>query len=360
MSLLSKNDVNFLLKSDYRELLQMMNDVNSQRENNIITYSKNVFLPLTEVCRNICGYCTFRKDTNLSDTKILMKPDEVMNVVRNADSFNCKEALFTFGEQPEYDEHVKFALNEIGYENIVEYLHFLCSETLEKSNLLPHSNPGILTRNELKLLKEVNASMGLMLETTSQKLMKNIVHEKSPGKNPEIRIKTIKNAGKLKIPFTTGLLIGIGETLKDRVESLLELRKIQDKYGHIQEIIIQNFKPKPGIPMEKYAEPSVAEMIKMVVVTKLLFPEVSVQVPPNLNTKNSQIFLIAGADDWGGISPLTPDYVNPEAPWPELDDLNNLTEELGFKLKERLPIYPKYITEEFLDIKLLEKIQNMA
>ena len=356
MTFLSKKELISLLNAKNREILSLMAQTNSLRDSNIITYSKNVFLPLTDICRNECGYCTFRKDPDSVDARILMEPGEVMAVVKEADSFGCKEALFTFGEHPDEIEPVMSALEDFGFENILEYLYFLCNETLNKTGLLPHSNPGILKKNELKMLREVNASLGLMLETTSSRIMDTIAHKKSPGKEPELRIATIENAGKLKIPFTTGLLIGIGETVAERVESLLELRRIQDKYGHIQEIIIQNFKPKPGIPMEDYSEPSIAEMIKMVSVTKLMFPDVSVQVPPNLNRQHSQIFLMAGADDWGGVSPLTPDFVNPEAPWPEIEDLKNITEELGFKLQERLPVYPEYINEEFLDHKILEKI----
>ena len=356
MTFLSKKELISLLNAKNREILSLMAQTNSLRDSNIITYSKNVFLPLTDICRNECGYCTFRKDPDSVDARILMNPGEVMAVVKEADSFGCKEALFTFGEHPDETEPVMSALEDFGFENILEYLYFLCSETLNKTGLLPHSNPGILKKNELKMLREVNASMGLMLETTSRRIMDTIAHKKSPGKEPELRIATIENAGKLKIPFTTGLLIGIGETVAERVESLLELRRIQDKYGHIQEIIIQNFKPKPGIPMEDYSEPSIAEMIKMVSVTKLMFPDVSVQVPPNLNRQHSQIFLMAGADDWGGVSPLTPDFVNPEAPWPEIEDLKSITEELGFKLQERLPVYPEYINEEFLDHRILEKI----
>jgi FO synthase subunit 1 len=200
--------------------------------------------------------------------------------------------------------------------------------------------------------------MGLMLETTSQRIMETVAHKKSPGKEPKLRIETIENAGKLKIPFTTGLLIGIGETIKERAESLLEIRRLHDKYGHIQEIIVQNFKPKPGIPMQDFKEPSLLEMVKMVAVTKLLFPDVSVQVPPNLNRDTAQIFLMAGADDWGGVSPVSRDYVNPEAPWPELDELKNITEEMGFQLEERLPVYPEFISEEFLSPRILEKIEN--
>ena len=360
MSVLSKNDVKSLLMGDYKSLLTILNDANSHRNSNQITYSKNVFLPLTEICRNICGYCTFRKDPESIDATILLKPDSLMKTLKSADDFNCKEALFAFGEQADNEEIVKTELEKLGFDGIIEYLHYICGETLLKTGLFPHSNPGILNRGELKLLREVNASMGLMLETTSQELMNTIVHEKSPGKQPKLRIKTIENAGKLKIPFTTGLLIGIGETIDDRVKSLLELRRIQNKYGHIQEIIIQNFKSKPGIPMENHKEPSLVEMIKMVSVAKLMFPDVSIQVPPNLNNQHSQIFLIAGADDWGGVSPLTPDYVNPEAPWPELEELKILTEELGFKLRERLPVYPKYINEEFLDPKILEKIDILS
>ncbi len=360
MVLLSNKDILFLLKAKNLEIISLMSEANSLRKKNTITYSKNVFLPLTNICRNECGYCTFRKDPDSADATILMKPGEIMSVVQKADSFQCKEALFTFGEHPDETDHVISALEDLGFDSMLEYLHLLCSETLDKTGLLPHSNPGILKKNELKMLRDVNASMGLMLETTSQRLMKTIAHEKSPGKDPELRIKTIENAGKLKIPFTTGLLIGIGETVEERVESLLELRRIQNKYGHIQEIIIQNFKPKHGIPMDGYREPSMVEMIKMVSVTKILFPDVSVQVPPNLNKHHTQIFLMAGADDWGGISPLTMDYVNPEAPWPEIDDLKNNTEELGFKLEERLPVYPEFVNEEFLDKKILKKIRNIS
>jgi 7,8-didemethyl-8-hydroxy-5-deazariboflavin synthase len=357
MKFFTKSEVKSLLTGDYRSLIASLQSANSHRNSNEITFSKNVFLPLTDICRNVCGYCTFRRDPDSKDATILMKPDAVMKLLKTADKFNCREALFAFGEQADNEKIVKNKLEMLGFEGIVDYLYHICDETLNKTSLLPHSNPGILNRKELKQLKEVNASMGLMLETTSQKLMRTVVHEKSPGKQPQLRIKTIETAGKLKIPFTTGLLIGIGETIGDRAESLLELRRIQNKYGHIQEIIIQNFKPKPGIPMENYGEPTLAEMIKMVSVTKLMFPDVSVQVPPNLNNLNSQIFLIAGADDWGGISPVTPDYVNPEAPWPEFKELKGLTEELGFKLKERLPVYPEYINEEFLDSRILKKIE---
>ncbi|ADZ08579.1 FO synthase subunit 1 [Methanobacterium lacus] len=360
MKLLAKSEVESLLTGDYKSLIANLEAANSHRNSNEITFSKNVFLPITDICRNICGYCTFRRDPDSKDATILMKPDSIMKQLKTADSFNCREALFAFGEQADSEAVVMNELEALGFNNIVDYLHHMCDEALKKTGLLPHSNPGVLSKGELKQLREVNASMGLMLETTSQKLMNTVVHEQSPGKQPKLRIKSIENAGKLKIPFTTGLLIGIGETIEDRAESLLELRRLQNKYGHIQEIIIQNFKPKHGIPMENHGEPTLIEMIKMVTVTKLMFPDVSVQVPPNLNNQHSPIFLIAGADDWGGVSPVTPDFVNPEAPWPEVDELKKLTEELGFKLKERLPVYPDYINEEFLDSRILKKIEGMG
>ncbi|MEN4029224.1 MAG: 7,8-didemethyl-8-hydroxy-5-deazariboflavin synthase CofG [Methanobacterium sp.] len=354
----SKSDIIVLLNAKGRDIVSLMSSAESKRKTNRITYSKNVFLPLTDICRNECGYCTFKKTPGDEGARILMKQEEIFSILKEADKWNCREALFTFGERPEETEDVRAALEALGYSNMTEYLHYICNETLKKTGLLPHSNPGVLKKSELKTLREVNASMGLMLETTSKRLMKTVVHEKSPGKDPDLRIKTIENAGKLKIPFTTGLLIGIGETIEERAESLLEIKRLNDKYGHIQEIIIQNFKPKPGTPMEHEREPSLMEMIKMVAVTKLLFPETGVQVPPNLNKRNAQIFLLAGADDWGGVSPVTNDYVNPEAPWPELDDLRKMTEEIGLFLDERLPVYPEFINEAFLSEKIMNKINS--
>lgn len=355
----SKEDIISFLNAKNEDILSLMMLANSKKENTKITYSKNVFLPLTEICRNECGYCTFRKEPGIPDVKILMKPSEILKILKKADEYKCREALFTFGERPDEIQEVRSALLKLGYKNMVEYLYFICEKTLENTNLLPHSNPGILNMDELKMLREVNASMGIMLETTSTRIMKTIAHERSPGKHPQLRIETIENAGKLRIPFTTGLLIGIGETIEERADSLLEIKRINDKYGHIQEIIIQNFKPKPGIPMENHNEPSLLDMIKMVSVTKLMFPNVGVQVPPNLNPGNGQVFLLAGADDWGGVSPLTKDYVNPEAPWPELEELEIMTEQVGFTLEERLPVYSKFISGEFLSERILDKINSI-
>ncbi|ADP77197.1 FO synthase subunit 1 [Methanothermus fervidus DSM 2088] len=340
----------------YSDLLELMRKAYSLKKDKYITYSKNVFIPVTTFCRNKCGYCIFR---NENYKKPLMMPKEVLSKLKLAEKYGCKEALFTMGEIDDSVEPVNNILDRLGYENMVEYVYYLCNETLEETSLLPHTNMGVLSFKDLKILKEVNASMGLMLENISERLMETVAHKNSPGKDPKLRLKTIENAGKLKIPFTTGLLIGIGETVEERIESLLKLRKIHDKYGHIQEIIIQNFKPKPGTPMENYPEPSLIEMLRTVAVTKLIFPDVSVQIPPNLNRETAQLFIFAGADDWGGVSPITKDYVNPESKWPEIDELKNLTEEAGFKLKERLPVYPKFISEEFLSKKILQKINEL-
>lgn len=353
---LSKNDIITFLKADYTNVLQLMAEANNNRGSDEITYSKNVFIPITELCRNECGYCTFRKEPENYDTTILMDNTEIKRIIKLGDSYGCHEALFTLGEGAEEFQEVKYALEKQGFETLVEYIYHVCNETLINTNLLPHTNLGIIKKRELKLLKEVNASMGLMLENSSPRLMQTLVHAKSPGKDPKLRIKMIENAGKLNIPFTTGLLIGVGETIEERAESLIELRKLQDNYGHIQEVIIQNFRSKPGIPLEFQKEPSLIEMIKMVAVTRLLFPDVGVQVPPNLNNEHISMFLLAGADDLGGISPITKDYVNPDAPWPRLNHLKNVTEELGFKLLERLPVYSKFINNNYLSDIILDKI----
>ena len=320
-----------------------------------VTYSRNIFIPLTRACRNRCGYCTFRSDT---PEPPLLEPEDVMGEVRRALSLGCTEALFTFGEDAHEFPGVRDKLESLGFGDMTDYTYHLCELTLD-AGLLPHTNMGVIGYHELRMLKEVNASMGLMLESASPRLMETEAHRESPGKDPRLRIKMIEDAGRLRIPFTTGLLIGIGETLEERAESLLELRRIQDSYGHIQEIIIQNFRSKPGIPMENQREPSLLEMVKMVAVAKIMFPDVSIQVPPNLNRETGEVFLLAGADDWGGVSPISRDYVNPEAPWPEIDELKRITESAGFALEERLPVYRKFISREFLSSRVMERIEEL-
>jgi FO synthase subunit 1 len=352
---LTKDEVISLLNSNQNDIIDLMAIANSKRENNNITYSKNIFIPLTEICRNYCGYCTFRKDPNDENAIILKDKTEIISQLKNAEIYGCKEALFTFGEQADQEKVVKIALKEKGFENMNEYIYDICESTLKNTKLLPHTNAGVLSYGEMKSLKEVNVSMGMMLENSSDRLRIIEAHINSPGKDPKVRIDTIAEAGRLKIPYTTGILIGIGETKEEIADSLLTIKNLNDKYGHIQEIIIQNFRSKKGIPMEKNPEPSLLDMIRTVSVAKLLFSDVSIQVPPNLNYETNQVFLLCGADDWGGISPITKDYVNPDSPWPEIDHMRNLTKDAGLNLKERLPIYNKYINETYLNDELLHR-----
>ena len=353
----SKEDILSILEAKNSDILKYMNETNIAGKNNLITFSKNVFIPLTEICRNDCGYCNFKKDPNDSEAIILKTKEEVLEELKIAEVKGCKEALFTFGEDADEEEVVLKRLNDFGYETMIDYIVDICQMTLDETTLLPHTNGGNFSYEDLKRLKEVNASMGLMLENSSERLMELPTHNKSPGKHPKLRLETISNAGKLKIPYTTGILIGIGETKEEIAESLLDIRKIYDEYGHIQEIIIQNFTPTPGIEMEDWPEPSLLDMIRTVTAAALLFSDtdVSIQVPPNLNYDTAQIFLLCGADDWGGVSPVSHDYVNPTSPWPTLDNLEKLTNDAGFELIERLCIYDKYINDEWLNDALLEK-----
>ena len=359
---LTKEDILQILNAEDSDIIRYMSKTVKYRENHLITYSKNVFIPLTEICRNDCGYCNFKKNPDDSEAIILKTKEEVLETLKEAEQYGCKEALFTFGEDADEEEIVKERLAEYGYESMVDYVIDICQMILDETTLLPHTNGGNYSYDDLKRLKEVNASMGLMLENSSERLMELPAHNKSPGKNPKIRLETIENAGKLKIPYTTGILIGIGETREEIAESLLKIRELYDKYGHIQEVIIQNFTPIPGIEMENWPEPSFLDMIRTVIAGTLLFgdTDVSIQVPPNLNNDTAQIFLLCGADDWGGVSPVSPDYVNITSPWPGIEELQKLTEDAGFELIERLCVYEKYVNNEWLNETLLEKIANIS
>ena len=362
MSNLTKEEILAILNATDNDILTYMSETATYRENNLITYSKNIFIPLTEICRNDCGYCNFKKNPDDSQAIILKTKEEVLSDLKEAEEYGCKEALFTFGEDADEEEIVQLKLQEYGYDSMIDYITDICQMTLDETSLLPHTNGGNFSYDDLKRLKEVNASLGLMLENASSRLMELPAHNKSPGKDPELRLETISNAGKLKIPYTTGILIGIGETTEEVAESLLAIRDLYDRYGHIQEIIIQNFTPIPGIEMENWPEPSLLDMIRTVTAATLLFKDtdVSIQVPPNLNNDTAQIFLLCGADDWGGVSPVSPDYVNITSPWPGIDELQKLTEDAGFELSERLCIYEKYINSEWLNDFLLNKIANIS
>ena len=298
MTSTTKNDILQILNATDSEIIKFMLETAKYRENNLITFSKNIFIPLTEICRNDCGYCNFKKNPEDPHAIILKTKEEILADLKEAEKHGCTEALFTFGEDADEEEIVRVKLKEYGYDSMIDYIVDVCQMTLDETSLLPHTNGGNFAYDDLKRLKEVNASMGLMLENSSNRLMELPAHNKSPGKNPELRIETIKNAGKLKIPYTTGILIGIGETKEEIADSLLTIKEIYDEYEHIQEVIIQNFTPIPGIEMENWEEPSFLDMIRTVIAGTLVFKDtdVSIQVPPNLNNDTAQIFLLCGAD----------------------------------------------------------------
>jgi 7,8-didemethyl-8-hydroxy-5-deazariboflavin synthase CofG subunit len=289
-----------------------------------------------------------------------MKRKEVLSVLESGRKAGAKEALFTFGERPESNENIRKILEGWGYASIVEYLTDLCGDAI-KADLLPHTNAGALEYDEMKALAEVNASMGLMLECVSERLCEGgMPHEQSPGKRPGIRLKVIENAGRLEIPFTTGLLIGIGETAEEVLLSIEKLRGLNEKYGHIQEVIVQNFKPKKGTPMEEVPEPSLNQMVGAIRAVKLAMPDVHVQVPPNLNPDSWPLLVSEGVSDLGGISPTTEDYINPEAEWPDIEKLKAEAGGNGVTLAERLAIYPKFIKRGWYGGEIRELIDKYA
>jgi 7,8-didemethyl-8-hydroxy-5-deazariboflavin synthase CofG subunit len=310
----------------------------------VITYSRKVFIPLTNLCRDYCGYCTFRRDAGEFGAQT-MSPDEVMEVVHAGERMGCTEALFSLGDKPELlFPEMRVTLRRFGYKSTLHYLEAMCERVLRESSLLPHPNPGLMSAEWLGRLSRVAPSMGLMLETTSARLLaKDAAHDNAPDKDPSKRLRVIEDAGRQKIPFTTGILIGIGETLEERVDSLLAIRDLHAKYGHIQEVIVQNFRAKKGTPMGNWAEPGLGEMLRTLAVARLLMPTMNIQAPPNLSDPHYAQLLDGGSNDWGGVSPLTPDFINPERPWPHLEQLRRQTEAKGFQLRQRLPVYPEFV-----------------
>jgi FO synthase len=310
----------------------------------IITYSRKVFLPLTNLCRDYCGYCTFRRDPGTPGAHT-MTPDEVLSVARAGQRLGCTEALFSLGDKPELlFPEMRETLRALGYKSTLHYLEAMCELVLRETTLLPHPNPGLLSAEWIARLAAVSPSMGLMLESTNSALLApGAAHDNAPDKLPARRLRTIELAGMQGVPFTTGLLLGIGESIHDRVETLLAIRELHRRYGHIQEVIVQNFRAKPGIPMAHVPEPGRGEMLRTVAVARLLLPAVNIQAPPNLNAPYYEELLDAGINDWGGVSPLTPDFINPEKPWPHLEQLRLRTEGKGFRLLQRLPVYSEFL-----------------
>jgi FO synthase len=330
----------------------------------LITYSPKVFIPLTKLCRDVCHYCTFARPPRRGE-RAYLRADEVLEIARAGAEAGCHEALFTLGDKPELRYRAaREELAKLGCETTIEYLARMCELVLAETGLLPHVNPGVMTRDDLALLRTVSASQGIMLETASARLSaRGGAHHGSPDKLPERRLETIRLAGELAIPFTTGILIGIGETREERLEALREIRALHERYGHIQEVIVQNFRAKPGTKMASAPEPTLDELLWTArAARELLGPQMHVQVPPNLSYDHFPRLLEAGIDDWGGVSPVTVDHVNPEAPWPEIERLRAATESAGFELTPRLPIYPEYVAdlERWADPRVAHEIRRHA
>jgi FO synthase len=329
----------------------------------IITYSKKVFIPLTRLCRDRCGYCTFATVPGKLDSPFL-SPDEVIEIAKQGAALGCKEALFTLGDRPEARwKQAREWLDAHGYDDTLSYVRAMAIRVLEETGLLPHLNPGVMTWQDFQRLKPVAPSMGMMLETTSTRLFetKGAAHFGSPDKDPKVRLQVLEDAGRSNVPFTTGILIGIGETLGERADAIFALRKVQHEYSGVQEVIVQNFRAKPDTKMRNTPDAELADLAATIAVTRLVLgPEARVQAPPNLVGDEYELMIDAGIDDWGGVSPLTPDHVNPERPWPQLDELARLTRNAGFTLRERLTIYPPYIREPWLDPRLAAHVAALT
>src|ERR1700681_1630144 len=343
-------------------LLQTAAAVRDRFKGNSVSYSRKVFIPLTHLCRDYCGYCTFRSDPQ-PGMQAYMLPDEVLAVAEAGRRAGCKEALFSLGDQPErvFPEAKEFLL-ELGFRDTLEYLAAMTELVLDRTGLLPHSNPGLMGAEDLQRLRASNVSMGLMLESTSPILRRRgAAHWRAPDKVPSLRLRTIEEAGRLSIAFTTGILIGIGETAEDRVDSLFAIRHAHEEYGHIQEVIVQPFRAKPGTRMAAATEPSLEELQRTLAVARLVLGgDINLQSPPNLTAEEYPDLLDAGINDWGGISPVTCDFINPEAAWPQIPVLAGNSAAAGFVLRERLAIYPEFTAQpQFVDARVQSHLQNL-
>ncbi len=321
----------------------------------VVTYSRKVFIPLTTLCRDVCTYCTFAKPPGAGG--VYLEPEEVMAVAEAGDEQHCTEALFTLGDKPEARwSQARDFLAAHGHTTTMGYVREMSERVFAETGLFPHANPGLMSDDDYVALRPSNPSMGMMLENASPRLMEpGMPHHKAPDKDPSLRLETIAAAGRQKVPFTTGILAGLGENNVEIVDSILAIGELHARYGHVQEVIVQNFRAKADTPMRRSAEPIPSWFARVVAVTRwLLGPEMNVQAPPNL-TEQFEVYLDAGINDWGGVSPLTIDWVNPEAPWPHLEELGRRTEAAGFELKPRLPVYPEYIDAEWLDPVVLAK-----
>ncbi len=363
----SREDACRLMRAAASEVPALMHAaslVRDRHKGNLVTYSRKAFIPLTNLCRDTCGYCTFVRQPD-DPRAHTMTPEEVLAVAKAARDAGCKEALFSLGDKPEekYPEHRRW-LERRGYATTLQYLRDMCELVRRETGLLPHANPGVMTRDDIAALREVNASMGIMLEAVSDRLLRpGKPHHRCPDKVPKTRLATLEYAGQMKVAFTTGILIGIGETLEERVDSLFAIKEIHERYGHIQEVIVQNFRAKPDIAMRDHPEPTSLDMLRTIAVARLILGGgMNLQAPPNLTPDAYQMYLFAGINDWGGVSPVTKDHINPEKPWPKIGELRAVTEEAGFRLRERLSIYPEYVVrgDGFIPPALAEPILALA
>jgi FO synthase len=342
------------------ELLVRARDLRREGHGTSISYSRKVFIPLTHLCRDVCGYCTFAKAPR-EVARPYLAPEDVLAIARAGEQAGCREALFTLGDKPELRYGAaREALRELGFATTVDYLESVCALVLKETSLLPHVNAGVMSEQEIARLRKVSVSQGIMLETVSARLgERGGAHFGSPDKDPQCRLEMIAAAGRLRVPFTSGILIGIGETRLERIQSLLALRSLHDSYGHLQEIIVQNFRAKPGTRFAEYREPDIEDLLWTAAAARSVFgPAMNIQVPPNLSYDDFARLLDAGINDWGGISPVTADHVNPEAPWPGIARLDAVTQQAGCSLQQRLAIYPGYIAEasKWLDSSVVPKV----
>lgn len=351
-------------RADLPYICDLARKIRDQGHGNIITYSRKVFIPLTRLCRDFCHYCTFAT-TPKHLASAYMSAEEAVAIARQGQAMGCKEALFTLGEKPELRHAAaRQALGDMGFKTSLEYVAHVAGQVLGETGLLPHINAGCMTPGEIAMLRPNAASMGIMLENVSERLgEKGQVHYGSPDKNPQLRLQTLADAGRAKVPFTTGILIGIGETRQERLDSLLAIRNLHQEHGHIQEVIVQNFVPKADTKMARVPPPNNDELLWTIAMARIIFgPKMSIQAPPNLNPGKLEALVHAGINDWGGVSPLTPDHVNPESPWPQLDTLAQETAAAGKLLQERLTIYPEYnfVPDRWLDSSLVSAVLKLS
>jgi FO synthase len=349
----------FLSNCDLESLLSLSVQIRDRFNPNskVITFSKKVFINLINLCKDSCSYCTYKKEPRDAEA-VMLSPSQVLAIAEAGKKRGCTEALIVTGERPEtkYGDARRW-LNNLGHRNLSELIADLSEQILKKTGLLPHTNAGTLTKSEMSNLKSTNVSLGMMLENSSERLVGiGAAHENAPSKIPKVRIKSLISAGEINFPITTGLLIGIGESFKEVVDSLLLISEINKKYGHIQEVIMQNFLPKMGTPMKYSSSPTLEYFLRCIASARIILDEINLQVPPNLSPNIYSRYLDAGINDWGGISPLTPDYVNPECPWPTIQEIAKITSKNGYNLRSRLPLYPSYIVNPLLNSRFVHPL----